>query len=474
MLRKILIALFICGVIVAGYFTLTRERFYSAHSRKALEYYQDGVDNMMKYYVPEGMRDMELAADEDPDFPLPRLFLLRKKLYSMDNKDKVWTEWYKKLAVPSPEWTDFEKGLIALALKKPEPENREKIAAEIEDFLNKYPSRMEAFYLLINKYQQVVENPDKLVRFYEAMHKRYPNNAQILNMMGYFYVQLGQPDKARVIFEKYVYIRPDEANPYDSFGDFYFNTGQFSKAEAYYRKALARKPDFEASRLHLVKTMLYMGKVRDALSMLDGMEKKKGNDPTMNSKTILRFFCYVFTRNMLEMEKLVDRLPGMHLMDSVRRAISLQYCVQTENLECVKEILENEKATGSTSHNYHFLMDRANFLRITGHPKESAALLKDKISAHILNSHFDIRHYVYYILIEDYMKLGEFDKAETLADELPPGYRAYFLMKIMDAAGKPGKAREFAGEVMKDLPEADADFYVLAEAREYAEQGNRR
>ncbi len=473
MVRKILIALLICGVIVAGYFTLTRERFYSTHSRKALEYYQDGVDNIMKFYMSEGKRNMELAAEEDPEFPLPHLFLLRTEQYSMDKKDE-YAEWYKKLAVPSPRWTDFEKGLIKLSMGKPDPKDREKVAAEIEDFLQKYPSRMEAFFLLIPKYRQLVEKPEKMIRFYETMHRRYPNNAQILNMMGYFYVTLGQPEKAKGIFEKYVYIRPDEANPYDSFGDFYYNTGQFDKAVEYYRKALKRKPDFATSKFHLVMSLLHMGKVADAFGILDELEKGKTAGITENSTIFLRFLCYVYTRNMPEMEKLVDRLPEMHLADSVRRRISLYYCIQTKNLECVKEILEKEKENGASKHNYDFLMNQANFLRITGHPKESITLLKKNFSAHILNSYFDIRYYVYYILIEDYMKLGEFSEAEKLAGALPPGYRAYFLMRIMDAAGKKDKALGFAREAVKGFPGADKDFYVLAEARKYAEQGDRR
>ncbi len=472
MVRKILILLLVCVVAIATYYALTRERFYSTHSRKALEYYQSGVDNIMKFYTPEGIRDMAMAVEEDPEFPLPHLFLVKDDPYSMDKKMKV--ERYKKLAVPSPEWTEFEKGLITLSMGKPEQEDREKVAAEIEDFLQKYPSRMEAFFLLINKYRQLVENPEKMICFYETMHRRYPNNEQILNMMGYFYVALGQPDKAKMVFEKYVYISPDEANPYDSFGEFYYNTGQFDKAETYFRKALARKADFEASKLHLVRALLHMGKVSDALGVLDEIEKNNAESMTINSTVFFRFFCYMFTRNMPEMKKLVDQLPGMHLVDSVRQRISLLYCIQTENLECVKEMLEKEKKPGSSNHNYNFLMNQANFLRMTGHPEESAALLKGSFSAHILNSYFDIRYYVYYILIEDYMALGEYDKAEKLAEELPPGYRAYFLMKIMDSAGKKDSALHFAGEVLKDFPEADSDFYILTEAREYAEQGNRR
>ncbi len=469
------IALFICGVIVASYYALTRERFYSSHSRKALEHYRDGVDNMMKYYFPEGMRDMQLAAEEDPDFPLPNLFLLRVEPMP-DGSKKQQTELYKKLAIPSPKWTDFERGLIKLSMEKPDPEERGKAAAEIEAFLQKYPSRMEAFFLLINKYRKIVEteNPEKMVHFYEAMHKRYPNNAQILNMMGYFYATLGQFNKAKGIFEKYVYIRPDEANPYDSFGEFYYNYGQFGKAETYFRKALARKPDFEASKIHLAKVLLYEGKVSATLDLLDRIDKSGTGAYTLNSTTFLRFLCYVFTNDTAKMEKLVDRLPKMKLMVSVRQGITLHYCMQTENLQCVKEMLEKEKDSRSFGHNYNYLMVQANFLRMTGHPKESAALLTEKFSDHILNSNFDIRHYVYYILIEDYLKLGEFDKAEKLANGLPSGFRAYFLMRIMIAAGELDKAQGFAKEAIKGFPGADPDFYILTEAREYAKQGDRR
>lgn len=473
MARKIFIGLFAIAVIVAAYFMMTRERFYSTHSRKALEYYQDGVDNIMKFYMSEGRRDMELASKEDPDFPLPRLFLLHTDMYSM-KRTKEQATWYKRLAVPSPQWTDFERGLIRLSLEKPEPKDREKMAREIESFLQKYPTRMEAFFLLINKYREIEENPDKLIRFYETMHHQYPNNVQILNTMGYLYMAMGQSEKARVAFEKYVYVRPNEANPYDSFGDFYYNTGHFAKAEAYYRKALARKPDFISSKLHIVRALIHLGKVKAALEMLGEIEKSRDMNVSENSIAILRFFAYAFTQNTGEMEKLVDRLSRMHLVDSVKQRITIQYCFMLENLDCVKEILEKEKAASASGHSLDYTMNRANFLRITGHPKESAKLLKENVSDYILNSNFDIRFYVYYILIEDYTKLGEFASAGKLANNLPLGYQAYFLMRIADAAGKKGKALEYADSVVKTFKGADADFYVLKEARDYAEQGNRK
>ncbi|NOZ13913.1 MAG: hypothetical protein GXO69_09770 [Acidobacteria bacterium] len=474
MFKKILIFLLIAGVAVVVYLALTRDRFYSTHSRKALEYYQQGVDNMMKYYIPEGMRDMRLAADEDPDFPLPRLFLLESESWSSEAKDQA--KWYRKLAVSSPKWTDFEQGLISLVLANPEPENRPELAEKIDAFLQKYPSRMDAFLLLIQKYRKLVEmeNPEKMIHFYEEMHRRYPNNVQILNMMGYFYVAMGQPEKARVVFEKYVYIRPDEANPYDSFGDFYYNTGQFPRAAEYFRKALKRKPDFVISKIHLAKSLLYMGKVKDALTILNEVEKGSSGDMVENSAVLIRFLCYAFTRNIPEMKKLVDSLPKRHIIDSIRQIISFQYCVQSKNFQCVKEIVEKEKSTAASKKSLNFLMNQAEYLNITGHPADSAALLEKKFSAHILNSAFDIRLYVYYILVDDYIKLGEFKKAESLVAKLPRGYKSYLMMKIMNAAGKPGKAMAFARKTIEEFPGADPDFYVVAEARRYEKQGNRR
>ncbi len=473
MLRKIIIVLFLCGIIVVGYLAATRERFYSTHSGKALEYYQAGVDKMMKYYIQEGIRDMELAAQEDPKFPLPHLFLLKVEVESPKEK-KEQAEWYKKLAVPSRDWTDFERGLVTLTLQKPEPGNREQMAEKINAFLQKYPTRMEAFFLLINKYQQIVESPEKLVHFYETMHRRYPNNAQILNMMGYFYAALGEKEKAKVIFEKYVFIRPNEANPYDSFGEFYYNIGDFKQAASYFRKALFRKPDFMASRIHLAKSLLYMGKVNAALALLNKIEKSDSGKMVQNSIVLLRFLCHLFTGNTAELKKLVDQLPRLNLMDSVRRSILIEYCIRNRNVECVKEILEKQEKQNASGANRHFQINRANFLLMTGNPRESAALLEKYFSAHILNSSFDIRYYVYYILIEDYMKLSDFEKAEKLANTFPPGYRAYFMMKVMSAKGDVEKALEFSRDVVRNFPGADSNFYVLREARIYAKQRNRK
>ncbi len=473
MFKKIFIFLLVAIVAAVVYVALTRGKFYSTHSRKALEYYQQGVDNMMKYYISEGMQDMKLAVNEDPDFPLPRLFLLESGSWASDTKDQA--KWYRKLAVSSPEWTDFERGLISLVLANPDPENRSELAAKINTFLQKYPSRMDAFLLLIQKYRKLVEteNPEKMIHFYEEMHRRYPNNVQILNMMGYFYVAMGKPEKAKVVFEKYIYIRPDEANPYDSFGDFYYNTGQFSKAAEYFRKALSRKPDFIISKIHLAKSLLYMGKVKNALKILDELEKGKSGDMVENSAVLIRFLCYSFTGNFQKIKELINSLPKRHVIDSIRKIISFQYCVQSKDFKCVKEIVEKEKNSNSSKKSLNFWMNQAEYLNITGHPEKSATLLEGKFSAYILNSSFDIRLYVYYILVDDYIKLGEFEKAESLVAKLPRGYRLYLMMKIMNAAGKPEKAMKFAKEVVQEFSEADSDFYIVAEARKYEKQGNR-
>jgi Tfp pilus assembly protein PilF len=62
--------------------------------------------------------------------------------------------------------------------------------------------------------------------------------APITNVLGYFYYNQGDKEKAKLLFEEYIDLRPNGYNSYDSMGEFYYNEGDLESAKSYYSKAV--------------------------------------------------------------------------------------------------------------------------------------------------------------------------------------------------------------------------------------------
>ena len=62
--------------------------------------------------------------------------------------------------------------------------------------------------------------------------------APITNVLGYFYYNQGDKEKAKSLFEEYINLHPNGYNSYDSMGEFYYNEGDLESAKSYYSKAV--------------------------------------------------------------------------------------------------------------------------------------------------------------------------------------------------------------------------------------------
>ena len=62
--------------------------------------------------------------------------------------------------------------------------------------------------------------------------------APITNVLGYFYYNQGDKEKAKSLFEEYIDLQPNGYNSYDSMGEYYCNEGALESAKSYYSKAV--------------------------------------------------------------------------------------------------------------------------------------------------------------------------------------------------------------------------------------------
>ncbi len=71
-----------------------------------------------------------------------------------------------------------------------------------------------------------------------------PDNATLLNDLGYAESYRGNLDGARSALERYRALQPTQANPLDSLGEVYFAAGRFAEAEKYFLDAQRLDPTF--------------------------------------------------------------------------------------------------------------------------------------------------------------------------------------------------------------------------------------
>jgi len=81
-------------------------------------------------------------------------------------------------------------------------------------------------------------------RAYQRALAAAPDDANLLNLLGYAAAYAGDLDTATQALQRYQALRPADANPFDSLGDVYFLLGRLREAEASYLAAAKKDPAF--------------------------------------------------------------------------------------------------------------------------------------------------------------------------------------------------------------------------------------
>lgn len=120
-----------------------------------------------------------------------------------------------------------------------------------------------------------------------AIIARDPSNATTLNALGYtLTVHTNRYAEAAELIERAHNISPDEAAILDSLGWVYFKLQRYDDASAYLQRAYRLLPDPEIAA-HLGETLWTMGRVDDALAIWRDSLARQPNNPQVND-TMLR------------------------------------------------------------------------------------------------------------------------------------------------------------------------------------------
>ena len=198
-----------------------------------------GIDCAMNIEFEKAYTFFDAAVQKDPTLFAPHVMLAQM---SKGDKRAYHKEQAQKLVAGKNETSQLFASLLDIKWKDNEDaakKQRDETWAKMRELA--YDGKFVHF-----RYALTLEDDDARVAELEALaaaiEKDEGNAGHVHNILGYSHYTMGNVDKAKEHFKKYVELRPNGYNAYDSMGEFYMNEGNVEKATKYYKKAVAHYP----------------------------------------------------------------------------------------------------------------------------------------------------------------------------------------------------------------------------------------
>jgi hypothetical protein len=223
----------------------------SSEARQLVEKSLNEYENVM---LEEALLDARKAAEKDPEFALA--FALWSFVARRDEPEVAALSKANALAAFAP----AEEKLLVHWMTATQSRDLLPAIQMMNDLLAEFPSNKHILYLTAEwlYFQQYYDRSRQLL---EASLKVDANFAPALNMLGYAYIETGEPDPAKAVaaLERYAELEPNQPNPRDSLGEIYRFAGNDRASLEQYAAALKIQPTFYASQLGLGDTSAMMG-----------------------------------------------------------------------------------------------------------------------------------------------------------------------------------------------------------------------
>jgi tetratricopeptide (TPR) repeat protein len=213
---------------------------WTTKSQQAKKQTAMGIQHILNVEREQAYQNFMAATESDPNFTVALAYLANL------SRGEARKEFARRAEASAANKTEGEKLFASLAAENTSPETNREVWSKLHAL---YPNdrAIGHFYAITRA------TPDERFAAMTAYMQKYPEEACVYNMLGYYYM-IDKKDNAmaKTYFEKYIQLHPDGPNPYDSMGEFYLNTGDVANAEKYYNMALEKYP-FMASSLEALK-----------------------------------------------------------------------------------------------------------------------------------------------------------------------------------------------------------------------------
>ncbi len=185
------------------------------------------------------------------------------------NRSQPAPEAVKHARALLPTATPDEQLLVTWLLNVQEADNLAAINS-MNDLRMRFPADKHVLYLTAEwlYFQQDYTRSKKMM---ERILDIDPNFPPALNMLGYAYVESGDPDPAKAVnfLKRYASLEADQPNPEDSLGEVLRFAGDDAGSIEHYSAALKITPNFYSSNLGIADTRTLMGDYAGARAQYD-------------------------------------------------------------------------------------------------------------------------------------------------------------------------------------------------------------
>jgi tetratricopeptide (TPR) repeat protein len=253
----------------------------STHSVEARTLAEKALDNYENVQLDECIAQAKQAAEKDPQFALA--YAIWSFAARRDEPATAALAKANALADNAPP----EEQLLVRWMVATQSSDLLPAISLMNDMLKRFPDNKHVLYLSA-EWLYFQQDYDRSRKLFEKALQSDPKFPPSLNMLGYAYIETGDPDpaKAKAALQRYAELLPDQPNPHDSLGEILRFSGDDEGSVIEYRKALKIAPTFYTSQLGVGETLTLMGKYDEARAEMD---KAVAMAPTTRDKLHIEF-----------------------------------------------------------------------------------------------------------------------------------------------------------------------------------------
>ncbi len=237
----------------------------------AYEAFNAGLEYFNAFEYDDAIRSLEAALELAPDFHIARYRLAH--ILKSTGQEQEAQEMIASIPVDAVQ--NRREELYIDAARAYIPRDYETAIERFKLLLEEFPYEVDAREFLSEAYYQNYQDAEAIEQL-ELIAVQEPENAHAWSTLGYYRLNLGQLDAARVAIDRYAEVNPEEAHPWILKGDLAQQENDFAAAIQHYDRALVIDADASLAALGSARARVVLDDREGAKTTLSTLVSNDG------------------------------------------------------------------------------------------------------------------------------------------------------------------------------------------------------